>query len=107
MNLGLKDKVVLITGATGGIGRASAIAFAHEGARVAITFNSNREAADETAHMIEDVGAEAMVIHYDLQDDESIRSAVDAVVKQWGRIHVLVNNAMHGGSSGAMREVPR
>ena len=93
MDLGLKDKRVLITGATKGIGLATAREFAGEGARVAITYASNAERA---AEIVEEFGGEerAYAVRYDLRDPESISSAVAAVEDHWGGVDVLVANAL-------------
>jgi 3-oxoacyl-[acyl-carrier protein] reductase len=94
MDLGLTDRVALITGGSSGIGRATAIAFAAEGAKVAITYRSNQQAAGETALAIRSLGGEAMTATMDLADEASIAAAVTAVLDRWGGIDVLVNNAV-------------
>lgn len=89
----LVNRIVLVTGSSSGIGKATAVAFGREQARVAITYRSNRDSAEETAERVRDVGGEAFVVQYDMTDRESIESAVKAVVDKWGTINVLVNNA--------------
>ena len=93
MNLGLKESNVLVTGSSSGIGRAVAIAFGGEGARVAITYHRNRQGAEETARKVRDVGGQALVMHYDLADPDSIRSSIQTLEKEWSKLNVLVNNA--------------
>jgi 3-oxoacyl-[acyl-carrier protein] reductase len=93
MDLGLKDRVVLVTGSSAGIGRAAAIAFGAEGARVGVTYHANRQGAEDTAQKVRNAGGQALVLHYDLADQASIRSCVEALAKEWGSLHVLVNNA--------------
>ncbi|MGP3960490.1 SDR family NAD(P)-dependent oxidoreductase [Nonomuraea sp. 3N208] len=88
MDLGLNDKVALITGGTGSIGGALARVFAAEGARVALTYRHNEVRAKE---MADEIGG--MAVHYDLGDPVSVKEAVDAVVTRWGRLDVLVANA--------------
>lgn len=92
MDLGLKYKRVMITGATRGIGRATARLFAGEGARVAITYHSSD---DEAKKVVEELGGDerACAVRYDLADPQSIRAAVTAVEERWGGIDVLVANA--------------
>lgn len=89
----LQDRVVLVTGSSSGIGRATAVAFGEEKARVAVTYRSNREGAEETAGRVREAGGEAFVVQYDMTDRESIDAAVQAVADHWGTITVLVNNA--------------
>lgn len=92
MEFGLKDKRVLVTGATRGIGRATARAFAQEAARVAITYHSSRVAAEE---VVAELGGpdRALAVPYDLADPQAIRSAVRTVAQAWGGIDVLVASA--------------
>ncbi|GAA3041612.1 SDR family NAD(P)-dependent oxidoreductase [Streptosporangium longisporum] len=93
MELGLVDKVVLVTGGSGSIGAAMAEAFAAEGARVALTFRNNAGRAEELARAIGDRGGRALVVKYDLTDPAAIRSAVGTVIDEWGRLDVLVLSA--------------
>jgi len=92
MDLGLADKRVLVTGATRGIGRATARAFADERARVAITYHTSAAAAKS---VVEDLGGEdrAFAVQYDLADPASIEEAVHAVEDRWGGVDVVVANA--------------
>src|SRR5258708_15442322 len=93
MDMGLKDQTVLVTGSSSGIGRAAAIAFGAEGARVAVTYHKNRQGADETAAKVTEAGGQALVVHYDLADADSIRASVERIRQEWGTLNVLVNNA--------------
>jgi 3-oxoacyl-[acyl-carrier protein] reductase len=93
MDLKLKDQTVLVTGSSSGIGRATAIAYGAEGARVAVTYHSNRQGADETANKVQEAGGQALVLHYDLADPNSIRASIETLEKEWGTLNVLVNNA--------------
>ena len=84
-------KVVLVTGASGGIGRATAVQFARYGARVVVHYHRNRAAAEETLQL---AGGEPHVLaQADLTQPDSVAELVEAVLKQTGRIDVLVNNA--------------
>ena len=94
MDMGLRNRVVLVTGSSAGIGRASAVAFGREGARVAITYHTNLDGAEATADTVRQTGAETLVLPYDLNDDASIKAAVRGVLERWGTIDVLVNNAV-------------
>nr|BBH86482.1 beta-ketoacyl-ACP reductase [Thermosporothrix sp. COM3] len=98
MDLGLQQKVVMVTGSSSGIGRATALAFGREGARVVVTYRSQHAQAEETASRVLEVGGEALVVPYDLASEETITQAVDTVVQRWGSIDVLVNNAVQWGS---------
>jgi len=88
----LVDKVSIITGAGSGIGHATAVKFAREGAKVAVC-DINDAAARKVAKEINDDGGEAMHFHVDVTNKESIARMVDGVVAKWGRIDTLVNNA--------------
>lgn len=91
----LQGRVALITGADSGIGRAVAIAFAREGADVALCFLSETADADDTAKLIEDEGQSCVKIRADLADPEECKRVVRHVIDDWGRIDILVNNAAH------------
>jgi len=87
-----KDKVVIITGAGQGIGRAFAHAFAREGARIVIA-EMNEAKAQAVAKEITEGGLEAVAITTDVSDEGSVDKMVKATVEKYGRIDVLVNNA--------------
>ena len=91
----LRGKVALITGADSGIGRAVAIAFAMEGADVAIVYNVNDGDADTTRELVEARGQRCLVIKADVRDMGACRSAVAQTVEQLGGLNVLVNNAAY------------
>jgi 3-oxoacyl-[acyl-carrier protein] reductase len=93
MDYGLRDRVVLVTGASSGIGQATAIAFGREGARVGVTYRSNAEGAAATVAAVTDAGGLATAVRLDLAEPHSIRSAVEEVASLWGGIDVLVNSA--------------
>jgi NAD(P)-dependent dehydrogenase (short-subunit alcohol dehydrogenase family) len=104
MELGLKDRVALVTGSSRGIGRATAEMLAREGARVAITYHSQRERAEEVAAGIRARGGDALVAQLDIGSDQTIRAAVDAAGERWGKIDILINNAIHGGAGVLMQQ---
>jgi NAD(P)-dependent dehydrogenase (short-subunit alcohol dehydrogenase family) len=95
--------VALVTGASRGIGRVCAIELARAGFRVAITARTLSAAdqrklpgnLEETAAAVRDAGSEALPLQIDLDDRPSIDAALDAVLVQWGRIDVLLNNAFY------------
>src|SRR4029077_6678195 len=95
--------VVLITGALTGIGRATAVAFAQEGARVVI---SGRRDDDGQALVAElrALGAEAEFVRADVRHEDDVRNLVDRTVERFGRLDVAVNNAGTEGKSGPLTE---
>ncbi|WP_438301922.1 SDR family oxidoreductase [Pseudomonas sp. NMS19W] len=91
----LSGKVALITGADSGIGRAVAIAFAREGADVALAYLDEHEDAQETARWVEHAGRQCVLLPGDLAEKQHCRDIVSKTVEQFGRINVLVNNAAY------------
>jgi NAD(P)-dependent dehydrogenase (short-subunit alcohol dehydrogenase family) len=89
----LKGKVAIVTGGDSGIGRAIAVLFAREGAKVAIAYLEENDDAHITADAIEQEGGEVLLFSGDLGDPEHCKTVVEAVVGKWGRLDVLVNNA--------------
>lgn len=88
-----KDKVVLVTGGSRGIGRACAVAFAERGASVVLSYAGNEAAANETLALIEKAGGKGKAMRFDVADPKACADAVEAIVKEQGRLDVLVNNA--------------
>lgn len=88
----VQDKVTIITGAGGGIGRQAALRFAEEGAKVVIA-DIVDDGGKETAKLIEAAGGEALFVHTDVTDGKSVKAMVAETVKHFGRIDVLFNNA--------------
>lgn len=89
----LQDKVVFITGGDSGIGRAVAVLFAKEGAKIAIAYLNEHRDAEETQRMIEAVNGECLLIPGDLSKEINCKRAVNKAIKKFGVIDVLVNNA--------------
>ncbi|MGE5469820.1 MAG: SDR family oxidoreductase [Bacteroidota bacterium] len=89
----LQGKVAVVTGGDSGIGRATAIAFAKEGADLAIAFLEEREDAQQTCQAIEACGRRALAIEIDIGQEAACGSMIDQVIREFGRLDVLVNNA--------------
>jgi NAD(P)-dependent dehydrogenase (short-subunit alcohol dehydrogenase family) len=89
----LQDKVALITGADSGIGRAVAIAFAKEGAHVAVLFNENVEDAEKTKQLVEKEKRKCLLLQLDVRDPEQCKQAVRRTLYELGGLNILVNNA--------------
>src|SRR5438045_1336289 len=89
----LAGKVALVTGGDSGIGRSVAIAFAKEGADVAVVYLNEHEDAQETARLIEAAGTRSLLISGDVGDEKFCGQVVKRVVKELGRLNILVNNA--------------
>jgi len=91
----LQGMAALITGGDSGIGRAVAIAFAREGADVALSFLNEHEDAADTARLVTEAGRRCLVLPGDIADPAHCRHIVARVVEEFGRLDVLVNNAAH------------
>ena len=91
----LKGKVAIITGGDSGIGRAVAVAFALEGADVAIVYNVNDDDARTTQQMVADRGGRCLVIKSDVRNSSECHAIVQQTVREFGKLNVLVNNAAY------------
>jgi NAD(P)-dependent dehydrogenase (short-subunit alcohol dehydrogenase family) len=92
--MGLFDgKVAIVTGGSSGIGQATAIAFAQEGADVAFTYHSNRAGGDETLRLIEEQNRKAICVQTDVANAADVQAFVEATVKTFGRVDFAFNNA--------------
>src|SRR6267378_726668 len=89
----LNGKVALVTGASSGIGRATAEALAANGARVAINFHRNEAGAEATRAEIVSGGGSAIVVQADVTRASEVQSLVEQIVNQFGPVDILVNNA--------------
>ncbi|MFF3018268.1 SDR family NAD(P)-dependent oxidoreductase [Streptomyces sp. NPDC057939] len=94
MDLGLTGRTVIVTGASGGMGREVARTFAAEGADVVVGYASNAADAEVTAKEVERAGGRALIAPYGLGEPASARALTDAALQWTGRIDVLVNNAL-------------
>jgi NAD(P)-dependent dehydrogenase (short-subunit alcohol dehydrogenase family) len=89
----LKDKVALITGGDSGIGRAVAVLFAREGAKVAIAYLEESKDAEKTRELVEEEGSEALLIPGDIGDKAHAEKAVKETIDRFGQLDILINNA--------------
>ncbi|MBO8167811.1 MAG: 3-oxoacyl-[acyl-carrier-protein] reductase [Thermoanaerobacteraceae bacterium] len=91
--MNLSGKVALVTGGSRGIGRAIAKKLAWHGAKVAVNYASNVEAAEQVVREISENGGEAVCVQADVSQQEQVTAMVKAVIEQWDKIDILVNNA--------------
>ena len=98
-----EGKVALITGASSGIGRATAIAFAREGAKVVVTSRRENE-GKETVGLIEEAGSEGLFIRTDVSKEVEVKAMVEGTVKAYGRLDYAVNNAGIEGEFAPLAE---
>lgn len=89
----LKEKVAVITGAGRGIGRAIALQFAENGAKVVINYRSSITQVEELLNIIKDAGGEAIAVAADISHEQEAKKLIDEAVKHYGRLDILVNNA--------------
>lgn len=88
----MTGRVAIITGGDSGIGQAAAVAFAKEGADIVTAFFSEQEDANQTVGMVQAVGRRCVAVKCDLKKEESAQQVVDAAIKEFGCVDVLVNN---------------
>ena len=89
----LTDKIALVTGSSRGVGRAVALGFAKEGAKVVVNYTSNETAAKEVVDEIQSLGSEAIAVKADVAQKTEVEGLVGAAVETFGKIDILVNNA--------------
>jgi 3-oxoacyl-[acyl-carrier protein] reductase len=92
----LKDKIALVTGSSRGIGKAVALAYAKEGAKVVVNYTSNEKAAKEVVEAIDKMDSQAIAVKADVAKKTEAERLVQAGIDQFGRIDILVNNAGFG-----------
>src|SRR6478736_6642647 len=100
----MSSPVVLITGALTGIGRATAVAFAHDGARVVVSGRHDDE-GQKLAKELRKLGTEAEFVRTDVRHEEEVKNLIDKTVARFGRLDVAVNNAGTVGTPGSAADV--
>ncbi|WP_445638086.1 Short-chain dehydrogenase/reductase SDR [Nostoc sp. DSM 114161] len=103
----LQNKVALITGADSGIGRAVAIAFAKEGADVAILYLNEHDDAKETKHLVEKQGRRAVTIAGDIGDENFCQQAIQQTIGEFGKLDILINNAAEQHPKQSIEEITK
>jgi NAD(P)-dependent dehydrogenase (short-subunit alcohol dehydrogenase family) len=101
----LTEKVALITGGDSGIGRAVAIAYAKEGADIAIVYFDEHEDAAETKRLVQSQGGRCLVIAGDVGDEAFCQEAVERTVQEFGHLDILVNNAAEQHPQGSLEQI--
>jgi NAD(P)-dependent dehydrogenase (short-subunit alcohol dehydrogenase family) len=101
----LLGRKAIITGGDSGIGRAVAIAFAREGADVAISYLNEDDDAQETAKYVEEAGRKALLIPGDISNPQHCKNIIERAVKEFGDIDILVNNAAFQATHNSLQEI--
>jgi len=105
MDLELAGKVVLITGASGGLGREMAVDFAREEARVVVHYRSSVEAAEVVADTIENMGGEAITAQADLTDRSAVQHMLNLIKGEYGGVDVLIHGAVAFEGAGPIEQM--
>lgn len=93
MDIRFDNKVVLVTGASKGIGKATAIEFGRSGASVIVNYNTDKVGAEEAVKVISGFGQQAVAIQGDVSKEQDVKRLVDESVRKFGQLDILVNNA--------------
>lgn len=101
----LKDKVALVTGGSSGIGRAVALAWAREGARVVVS-DTNRDGGEQTVAQVRGLGGEALFVAADVSQPQDCEALVQRAVEKFGRLDIACNNAGIGGPQAPTADYP-
>jgi glucose 1-dehydrogenase len=89
----LKGQVAIVTGSSSGLGKATVIQMAREGARVLVNHLSHEKEAEEIANEIKDFGGEAIIFKADVSKEEDVKAMFSKAIETYGTVHILVNNA--------------
>ncbi len=89
----LKNEVAVVTGSSRGIGSATAIKLAEEGADLVINYNSDRESAEETAAKVRELGQKAIIVQGNVANSDDAKNLIKSTIDEYGKIDILVNNA--------------
>ena len=89
----LKNKVALITGSSRGIGRATVLLFAKEGANIVVNYSKSKKESNKVIDEIKKLGSDAIHIKCDVSDEKQVKKMVEQTIKKFGKIDILVNNA--------------
>ncbi len=89
----LEGKIALVTGGSGGIGRAICVALAKAGADVGVNYSKNLSGAEETARQVKEVGRRALILQADVTDPSAVEKMVQQTLQELGGLHILVNNS--------------
>src|ERR1700682_726488 len=100
----MNKSVVLITGALTGIGRATALAFAHEGARVVVS-GRHEDEGQKLATELRNLGVESEFVRTDVRHEKEVKDLVDKIIARFGRLDIAVNNAGTVGTPGSAADV--
>ena len=102
----LDEKVALITGSDSGIGQATAVEFAKEGANVVITYHTDEEGANETLKKVQDAGGKGVVLQVDISEEQEVEKMFDRAVEEFGKVDILMNNAAIDGQGITVADMP-
>ena len=103
----LRDRIALITGGDSGIGRAVAIAFAREGADVAIAYLDEHKDAEEAQKLVEEAGGRCLLLSGDVGDEDFCKDVVARVIENFGKLDILVNNAAEQHLDYSLEDISR
>lgn len=89
----LKNKVVLITGASSGIGQSTSVAFAKEGSKIIVSYRKNKKGAEETLRQIRKVGSQGFIFQGDVSDENTVKKLFEKTLDIFKKVDILINNA--------------